>query len=143
MNHGQELAANNSGSGKLEDLDGQSVFGSGPRPRCGYPNLSDKNGHKHFEISLDGRTESQLEIVYNLAFGALPDSASRHGCEGCGDYITSTAPAGPYPASPDGAILHWVHGGGGDHTPHGNDAVSQIHRHDSGFLVINDKVYGL
>ena len=50
--------------------------------------------------------------------------------EACGDYITSTAQSGPYPPSPDGAILHWVH-----MNPAGRG-------HDAGFLAINGTLYG-
>jgi hypothetical protein len=50
--------------------------------------------------------------------------------EACGDYITSNAPSGHFPASPDGAIVHWVH-----QSPNPKS-------HDSGFIVVNGVVCG-
>lgn len=92
-----------------------------------YP---DHSGHTHFEIQLAPTPDGTLEIVYNQSFGALPALSPGMTVEACGDYITSIAQSGPYPASPDGAILHWVH-----RNPSGQG-------HDSGFLVINGAVCG-
>ncbi len=76
-----------------------------------YP---DRNGHEHFSIRVGGDVSETLEVVYNQAFGAIPDPKEGMLVEACGDYITSTgASPGPngqvYPASPDGAIIHWIH----------------------------------
>ncbi len=92
-----------------------------------YP---DHNGHTHFEIQIAPTSDGTLEIVYNQSFGALPALSPGMPVEACGDYITSIAQSGPYPPSPDGAILHWVH-----RNPSGQG-------HDSGFLVINGAVCG-
>ncbi|MDR3607631.1 MAG: hypothetical protein P4M08_09650 [Oligoflexia bacterium] len=92
-----------------------------------YP---DHSGHTHFEIELDKNTQETLEIIYNQSFGALPALQVGMQVEACGDYITSTAQSGPYPASPDGAILHWVH-----RNPGGRG-------HDSGFVAIDGVLYG-
>lgn len=70
----------------------------------------DKNDHIHFEIKI-GPNENQdaIEVIYNIDFGPMPPL--RHGLrvEACGDFIVSTARSGPYPPSPAGAIIHWVH----------------------------------
>jgi hypothetical protein len=92
--------------------------------------FSDRSGHKHFEIKLGEGSKDILEVVYNSAFGELPPIQSGMNVEACGDYITSVAQAGPYPPSPSGAIIHWVH-----LNPSG-------HGHDSGFLIIDGVVYG-
>ena len=92
-----------------------------------YP---DKNGHEHFQISMGRRAEDTLEIIYNSDFGQIPSVQIGMRVEACGDYITSTARSGPYPPSPDGAILHWVH-----MNPKGRG-------HDAGYLVLDGKLYG-
>ena len=90
-----------------------------------------KNGHRHFEITFnDDRTQDTIEIIYNEDFGQLPQLELGESVEACGDYITSTAPSGPYPASPNGAILHWVH-----NNPSGKG-------HPPGYLVISNVLYG-
>ena len=71
-----------------------------------YP---DRNGHRHFAIRLDEVKSDTLEIVFNDAFGKVVDLRVGLTVEACGDYITSEAATSQYPASPDGAILHWVH----------------------------------
>ena len=90
----------------------------------------DKNGHKHFEIQLDGATGEAIEIVYNVSFGALPTIQKGMTVEACGDYITSNQATSQYPASPDGAILHWIH-----------KSPNPTH-HASGYLEIDSVVYG-
>ena len=97
-----------------------------------YP---DRNGHEHFSIRI-GVTEAEtIEVVYNQAFGAMPEPELGMSVEVCGDYITSTAPSpGPngqtYPASPDGAIIHWIHG------------APQRSGHHSGWLYMNGVLVG-
>jgi hypothetical protein len=90
-----------------------------------YP---DHSGHTHMEVLLDSNPRHGIEVIYNQSFGALPTLAPGMTIESCGDYITSNAPTGKYPASPDGAILHWVHRSGG--------------RHESGYVSVNGAVYG-
>jgi hypothetical protein len=90
-----------------------------------YP---DHNGHTHMEVMLDSTPGHGIEVIYNQSFGALPTLTPGMVIESCGDYITSIAPTGKYPASPDGAILHWVHRGGGSHA--------------SGYVSVNGVVYG-
>ncbi|MGK5090317.1 DUF3465 domain-containing protein [Bdellovibrionota bacterium FG-2] len=92
--------------------------------------FADKNGHNHFEIQLGTGTDETLEVIYNKSFGTLPKLHLGMEVEACGDYITSTAQAGSYPPSPDGAIIHWIH-----RNPSG-------HGHDSGYLAIDGTLYG-
>ena len=93
-----------------------------------YP---DKNGHEHFAIQIGKYEEDRIEVIYNQDFGALPDRLQEGSLvQACGDYITSTAPSGPYPASPDGALVHWVH-----MNPSGRG-------HDPGFITIDGVLYG-
>jgi len=92
-----------------------------------YP---DHTGHNHFAIDLDSNPRDGLEVVYNTSFGALPAIRVGMTVEACGDYITSNDATSEYPASPMGAIIHWVHR---NPSPQG---------HKSGFLIINGQVYG-
>lgn len=89
-----------------------------------------KNDHTHFIVLIGDSLKDTLEIVYNREFGELPSSMDGAIVEACGDYITSNKKAGHYMPSPAGAILHWVHEalGPGDH--------------ESGFLVIDGKLFG-
>lgn len=92
-----------------------------------YP---DQNGHHHFEIQLGNAPGATLEVIFNEDFGAVPAIQPGMQIEACGDYITSIAQSGPYPASPDGAIIHWVH------------ASPDPARHPSGYLMIDGTLYG-
>lgn len=92
-----------------------------------YP---DKNGHEHFQLNIGKHGEDTVEIIYNQDFGAVPPVRVGTRVEACGDFITSTAQSGPYPPSPDGAIVHWVH-----MNPKGKG-------HDAGFLVVDGKLCG-
>ena len=92
-----------------------------------YP---DKNGHDHFEIQIGAQAQQTIEVIYNEDFGTIPQVQPGAKFEACGDYITSNAQSGAYPASPDGAIVHWVH------------LSPELGRHDSGFLIINGELYG-
>ncbi len=92
-----------------------------------YPNHS---GHAHFEIQVGPASTDTLEVVYNVSFGALPALHVGMRVEACGDYITSNAATSRYPASPDGAIIHWIH-----RNPSGQG-------HDSGFLILDGALFG-
>jgi hypothetical protein len=92
-----------------------------------YP---DKNGHEHFAIQIGPNDSDRIEVIYNQDFGYVPETQIGMQVEACGDYITSTEQAGPYPPSPDGAIIHWVH------------RAPNERRHPSGFLMIDGQVYG-
>ena len=90
-----------------------------------YP---DHSGHTHMEVMLDANRADAIEVIYNQSFGALPQLQPGMVIEACGDYVTSDAPTAQYPASPDGAILHWVHRSNGGH--------------DSGYVAINGVLFG-
>lgn len=90
----------------------------------------DRNGHDHFSILIGSREQDTIEVIYNQSFGFAPTPHVGMQVQACGDYITSTAQSGPYPASPDGAIIHWVH------------KAPDERRHDSGFIVMDGRLYG-
>lgn len=91
---------------------------------------ADHSGHHHIEVTMAVLPADTIEIIYNEKFGALPSGmAVGSKIEACGDYITAQHQSGGYSASPDGAILHWVH-------------RSPNTRHDSGFVVIDGTVCG-
>jgi hypothetical protein len=92
-----------------------------------YP---DRNGHDHFSISIGPLAEDTLEVVYNSDFGSLGELKEGMTVEACGDYITSNAPTSQYQASPDGAIIHWVH------------RSNNPRKHATGYLVVNGSLYG-
>ena len=91
-----------------------------------YP---DHNGHTHFEAKLGPSANETIEVIYNMSFGQINGLSVGQTVEACGDYITSTAPAGGYVASPDGAIIHWIH-------------MNPGRGHESGFLMIEGTVFG-
>ena len=92
---------------------------------------NDATGHRHFQIVIGSNANDTIEVIYNEKFGKIPASALQQGArvETCGDYITSNARTGRYNASPDGAIIHWVH-------------ESTNSRHDSGYVMIEGQTYG-
>ena len=90
---------------------------------------NDHSGHNHISVQIGRTADVAIELIYNQEFGALPDLAVGAEVETCGDYITSTAQSGGYPASPDGAIVHWVH-------------RSTRPGHESGYVAISGVVYG-
>ena len=85
--------------------------------------------HYHFQIQIGSAPKDLIEVVYSRNFGT-PEVALGAEAQVCGDYITSNAPAGGFPVSPDGALIHWVHenerGGG----------------HENGFVILNDTLWG-
>ena len=91
-----------------------------------YP---DHSGHHHMEVLIGPNNQDTIEVIYNEAFGPMPTLNPGAIIEACGDYITSKAQSGPYPASPDGAIVHWVH-------------QSPNSSHDSGYVVVDGVVCG-
>ena len=67
-----------------------------------YPN---QPGHNHFEIALNDSGDT-LEVVYDYAFGNLPELKEGMTVEACGDFINSYAPERGYQASPDLSLIH-------------------------------------
>jgi len=98
---------------------------SGPIVKL-YPNQS---GHAHFSVKIGTGPKDTLEVIYNLSFGAIAHVAVGMQVEACGDFINSYAPENGYQASPDGAIIHWIH-------------KSDSQSHKGGFLEINGVLYG-
>ena len=93
-------------------------------------NYGDQGPHIHISVQIGSQVTEVIEVIYNQAFGHVVDEVKvGDQVEACGDYITSNAPSGPYPASPDGAILHWVHMANGS-------------GHPNGYLRINGMLYG-
>jgi len=90
----------------------------------------DHSGHHHYEIQIGGNQKDMIEVIYNEQFGPVPAVNVGAQMEACGDYITSNATTGHLPASPDGAIIHWVH-----KSP--NPKI-----HPSGYIIVNGVVCG-
>ena len=90
-----------------------------------YP---DYTGHSHFEIQIGSNNTDTIEVIYNQSFGELPELTAGQDVEICGDYITTGTQG--HGASPDGAILHWVHT-----NPSGQG-------HPSGYVAIDGVLYG-
>jgi hypothetical protein len=93
--------------------------------------LPDRNSHAHFVIQIGKGGNDTIEVIYNEDFGKMPTPKIGAVVQACGDYITSTAQSGPYPASPVGAIIHWVH-----MNPRGRG-------HDPGFTMVDGVLYGM
>jgi hypothetical protein len=92
----------------------------------------DRNGHDHFVIQIGPNPRIDvLEVVYNSDFGDLPTIQKGMQVHACGDFIKSIAQTGPYPPSPAGAIVHWVH----QNTNGGS--------HEHGYLTIDNVTYGI
>ena len=93
---------------------------------------ADQTGHTHFAINIDSSPNGDIEVIYNDEFGELPRLQPGMTVVACGDYIT----VGPHARlpSPMGAIIHWVH-----YNPGNRDGGV----HNSGFLIINGKPYGI
>jgi hypothetical protein len=94
-----------------------------------------KSNHQHFQIEIQGVEQSlgtTIEVIYNESreFGFIEKPKKGMEVEVCGEYITSNAPSGPYPASPDGALVHWVH------------KASKGSSHDEGFVILDGVLYG-
>jgi hypothetical protein len=92
--------------------------------------FNDRSGHAHFEIKIGKLATDTLEVIYNKEFGALPPIREFMNIEACGDYITSNRPNGGFPASPSGAIIHWIH------------KSDNVAKHESGYLAIDGTLYG-
>lgn len=92
--------------------------------------LPDHSGHHHYEVQIGQNRGDLIEVIYNEQFGSVPPTQPGMTFEACGDYITSNAPTGSYPASPDGAIVHWVH------------MSPNTQKHDSGYIIVNGVVCG-
>ncbi|RZA00963.1 MAG: hypothetical protein EOP11_17805, partial [Proteobacteria bacterium] len=96
--------------------------------------LQQRPSHTHLEIDISPNGSSDkadhVEIIYNVEFGAVQNPQPGQLVAACGDFINSFDRAGKYPASPVGAIVHWVH------------ASNTPNKHSHGFLSVNGKLYG-
>lgn len=86
-------------------------------------------GHITFEIKIGNGADDTLEVIFNDKFGKMTPEVGMPATI-CGDYITSNAATNRYPASPSGAIIHWVH-----ENPDNQG-------HDHGFVELGGWVYG-
>ena len=89
----------------------------------------DATGHHHMSVQIGQNGQDTIEVIYNEDFGTMPELEIGQTIEACGDYITARGQVGTEPASPDGAIVHWVH-------------MSTNANHLSGFVIINGDVCG-
>jgi hypothetical protein len=95
-------------------------------------NFPDHSGHNHFMIQIGPRpVQDTLEVIYSQDFGDLPTIQQGMHVHACGDFIKATQPNGNFPASPAGAIVHWVH------------VNSRGGSHENGFLAIDNVMYGV
>jgi len=96
--------------------------------------LQQRPSHTHLEIDISANGSSDaadhIEIIYNREFGDIQNPAPGQLVAACGDFINSFDRAGKYPASPVGAIVHWVH------------ASNTPNKHSHGFVSVNGKLYG-
>jgi hypothetical protein len=99
--------------------------------------LVNKTSHLHIDVELDtppidprDKFSNHLEVIYNREFGDVTNIKPGDRVAACGDFITATKQSGPYPPSPVGAIIHWVH------------KSNNTRKHADGFLMINNEVYG-
>ena len=128
-----------SGTGALLQIDNNAAIdlksslpnGAGSRAHVEGPItkiFGQGSGHTHFEITLGQAAADKLEVVYNTGFGDLPSLKLGMQVEACGDFINSYAPENGYQASPDGALIHWIHRSNSSHP--------------SGFIIIDGTLYG-
>ena len=91
----------------------------------------ERSGHYHFQVTIGDNPQDTIEVIYNKNFGEIPREFFQLGAlvQACGDYITSNKRTKRYQPSPDGALIHWVHRSNND-------------RHEHGFVVINDQLFG-
>jgi hypothetical protein len=96
--------------------------------------LQQRSSHTHLEVDISENGSSDaadhIEIIYNREFGDFQNPVAGQVVAACGDFINSFERAGNYPASPVGAIIHWVH------------ASNTPNKHSHGFVSINGKLYG-
>jgi hypothetical protein len=88
------------------------------------------SNHLHFAVQIGDERRDTVEVVFSLKFGRPAGFGKGSRVEACGDFIQADRPSHGYPASPDGAIVHWVH------------SSPEEYRHPSGYLMIDGNVYG-
>ncbi len=130
LSGGQELLVNNAAVIGWKNTTNNQYRNRGHIHGTLVKAFPDHSGHHHYEVLIGGNQNDTVEVIYNEAFGPVPTVTPGMTVEACGDYITSNAPAGHFPASPDGAIVHWVH-----ESP--NPAS-----HDSGYVMLGGVLCG-
>lgn len=90
---------------------------------------SDATNHHHWKVQIGEKTSDTIEVVYNEDFGKVTRFSVGSEVEACGDYITANKKSNGYPASPDGAIIHWIH-------------MSPNPTHLPGYLVVDGSLHG-
>jgi hypothetical protein len=86
-----------------------------------------RQGHTHIEVDLNLSSEDnddQIELIFNNQYGDLPDIKGGEEVIMCGDYIVDHY-------SKNKAVIHWVH------------KSPNQKKHNHGFIIINNVVYGL
>ena len=127
MDKGAALNVDNAEVLKMETTTANQFLSRGHVQGTVEQMFPDATGHRHFSLKIGPNPGDHIEIIYNLSFGEMPVKVGDN-VEACGDYITSNAPSGGYKASPDGALLHWVH--------------KSTSSHDQGFVIVNGQLYG-
>lgn len=129
MDHGKTLDVNNDQALQWRDHQSSGFHARALISGTVDEVFSDQTGHRHFSVKIGPNPNDHIEVIYKESFGQMPMPVVGDNAEACGDYIVATQSNGGYPPSPDGALVHWVH-----KSPNG--------RHDSGFVILNGKVYG-
>lgn len=89
--------------------------------------IKKSQGHTHIEVDLNLSSEDnddQIELIFNNQYGVLPEIKGGEEIVMCGDYIVDHY-------SKNKAIIHWVH------------KSPNQKKHNHGFIIINNVVYGL
>ena len=127
--HGQALPINNQNVLQMKTSTPNSFHARANVSGVVIKLYSDATCHHHFELQIGPGPTDTIEIIYNEQFGKFPSFTVGAKVVACGDYITSNRQT-QFPASPDGAIIHWVH------------ISPDLQRHPSGFLMINGNLTG-
>ena len=90
---------------------------------------SEKTNHHHWQVQIGDTEKDTIEVIYNEDFGSVDRFTIGSQIEACGDYITSNKKGNGFPASPDGALVHWVH-------------MSPNPNHLPGYLVVDGQLHG-
>ena len=88
--------------------------------------LPDQTGHAHFLISLGTDNTSDVEVIHQSDFGAIPDITPGMNVAVCGDFKRELM---------DGVqgFIHWTHCNPGTQQPN----------HPQGFVSVNGYLYGI
>ncbi len=86
-----------------------------------------RQGHVHYEVDLDSNLSTindRIEAIFNSQYGELPQIIGGEKVILCGDFILDQY-------SPFKAVIHWLH------------KSPNVKKHDHGFMIINEEVFGL